>query len=47
MVLFLLSEADPVRVDVLNATYEEQRPRRTRRGGKNVRDALAENKKKE
>ena len=38
-------ETDPVRVDVLNATYEEQRTRRTRRGGQNVRDALAENKK--
>ena len=38
-------ESDPVRVDVLNATYEEQRTRRTRQGGQNVRDALAENKK--
>ena len=38
-------ETDPVRVDVLNATSDEQRTRRTRRGGQNVRDALAENKK--
>ena len=38
-------ETDPVRVDVRNATYDEQRTRRTRRGGQNVRDALAENKK--
>ena len=36
------AETDPVRVDVLDATYHEQRTRRNRRAGQNVRDARAE-----
>ena len=35
-------ETDTVRVDVLEATYDEQRTRRNRRPGQNVRDARAE-----
>ena len=37
-----LAETDPVRVDVLEATYDEQSTRRTRRAGQNVRDARSE-----
>ena len=36
------SGTDPVRVDVLNANYEEENTRRTRRGGQNMRDANAQ-----
>ena len=36
------AETDPVRVDVGDATYHEQRLRRNRRAGQNVRDARAE-----
>jgi len=39
---FAFAETDPARVDVLDASYEEQSTRRTRRGGQNKRDALAE-----
>ena len=41
-VSFAETDPDAVRVDVLNATYDEQRTRRNRRAGQNVRDAWAE-----
>ena len=39
---FAFADADPARVDVVTATYEEQEyKRRTRRGGQNQRDKVA------
>ena len=39
---FAFADAEPARVDVVTATYEEQEyKRRTRRGGQNQRDAVA------
>ena len=38
-----MSETDPARVDVLSVSYEEEEyQRRTRRGGQNQRDAVAQ-----
>ena len=39
---FAFADAEPARVDVVTATYEEQEyKRRTRRGGQNQRDEVA------